>query len=333
MRSGTVALIGRTNVGKSTFLNAALGEPLAIVSPKPQTTRDALLGVVHRPNAQLAFLDTPGLHRPKTELGRRMNAAAREAARAADVLLLVTDVARLERARPAKPAPGAARSPTSLIDPEDLALLETLPSDKPLVVALNKVDLVRDKRRLLPLLEQLAAVRPGVALVPVSFLEPASVERVLGVLSEWLPEAPAAFDEDTLTDRPTSFFVREYIREQVLLGAQREVPHAVAVSLDRFEQGASLTRISATLHVEKVGQRKILVGTGGERIKHIGTAARARIEALLGHQVHLELFVRVTPEWRELPRQLAELGYSDADPSRAPAALEASLAPPEREPG
>jgi len=302
MRFGTIAIIGRANVGKSTFLNAALGEPLAIVSPLPQTTRDTLLGVVHRDDAQLAFLDTPGLHRARNELGRRMNGSAREAARAADLVLFVTDVDYLN-------TPAAKREP---IDPEDMRLLAGLDPKIPAVVAINKLDRLRDRTKLIPLLDALNKLRPFEAIVPVTVRSPKDVERLLRLLAGHVPEGPAGYDADTLTNRPSSFFVREYVREAVLAGARGEVPHAVAVSIDSYDDGPKLVRIEATLHVEKQGQRAILVGRGGQKLKEIGTRARERIEKLVGRKVFLKLFVRITPRWKSVPRQLAELGYEPA---------------------
>ena len=301
MRFGTVALVGRTNVGKSTFLNAALGEPLAIVSPRPQTTRDALLGVVHRPEAQIAFVDTPGLHKPRTELGRRMNATARGTARSTDVVVFMTDVSSLTVSREQ-----AEKEP---LLPEDLELVRELASDATVIAVVNKIDQLKDKSRLLHMLAALNDVRSFAALVPVSALTQDGVERVLDEIEKLLPEGNAGYDESTLTDRPTSFFVREYVREQVLLATEGEVPHAVAVSVEEVSETAKVVVIKATIHVEKDGQRAILVGKGGARIKEIGIGARKRLEELLGRKVHLDLFVRVTPRWKSVPRQLAELGY------------------------
>lgn len=315
MRFGTVALVGRTNVGKSTFLNCALGEPLAIVSALPQTTRDALLGVAQREDAQIAFLDTPGIHRPRTELGRRMNGAAYDASRSADAILFVTDVwtrppskATLESFSSDKPL----ESPW--IRPGDREILESLPSvqSKPRLLAINKVDLQKDKSVLLPMLTAYEQAGGFSALIPTSFRRAADVELTLKELIPLLPEGPPGYEEDTLTNRPILFFVREYIREAVLNQLTSEVPHAVAVSIDQADESPQLLRISATIHVEKVGQRKIVVGKGGERIKALGIAARQRIEELVQKKVHLELFVRITKEWKDMPRQLSELGYDDA---------------------
>jgi GTP-binding protein Era len=302
MRFGTIAIIGRANVGKSTFLNAALGEPLAIVSPLPQTTRDTLLGVVHRDDAQLAFLDTPGLHRARTELGRRMNASAREAARVAEVILFMTDAERLV----------SPKGKTEPLDPEDLRLLAELDGSTPAVAVINKIDLVKDRTKLIPLLDGLSKARPFEAIVPLSVRKQADVDRLLGVLAEVVPEGPVAYDADTLTNRPSSFFVREYVREAVLVSARGEVPHAVAVAIDSYDDGPKLVRVEVTLHVEKTGQRAILIGRGGLKLKEIGTQARLRIEKLVGKKVFLKLFVRVTARWKSVPRQLAELGYDGA---------------------
>ncbi len=298
MRFATVAIVGRANVGKSTFLNAALREPLAIVSPRPQTTRDTLLGVVHRADAQLAFIDTPGLHHPRTELGRRMNAAALDAARLADVLLFMTDI-----------DPGRSRGKALTLDPEDIELIGRLPERTPTVAAVNKVDLCGNKSRVLPLLLELEKLREFAAIVPVSLRDPADPPRLVDALAAIAPEGEPGHPSDALTDRPTSFFAREYVRESVLHATRAEVPHAVAVAVDEFIEAPELVRIHATLHVEKPGQRKILVGKGGATIKDVGIRARQRIEALLERKVHLELFVRVTPRWRETPRMLAELGH------------------------
>ena len=312
MRFGTVALVGRTNVGKSTFLNCALGEPLAITSPLPQTTRDSLLGIAAHGDAQIAFLDTPGFHRPRTELGRRMNSAAFDSARAADVLVFVTDAwSHAPKALP-QGSPLATRPlENRWLRPGDREVLESLRefANAPKILVINKVDVAKDKSLLLPMLEAYAEATEFLALVPTSFRRQDGVNAVLEEIQKLLPSGPPGYDPETLTDRPVLFFVREYVREAVLNQLTSEVPHAVAVSIDQADERPDLLRLSATIHVEKVGQRKIVVGKGGERIKAIGIAARARIEELVQKKVHLELFVRITSEWKNVPRQLAELGY------------------------
>jgi GTPase len=309
MRFGTVAIIGRSNVGKSTFLNAVLGAPLAVVSPRPQTTRERLLGVVELPDAQVAFIDTPGVHRPKSELGRRMNSAALEAARTADLALFMTDVECLFDPPAGGPSPSI----------EDLALLAELSNEMPTVLAINKVDRLRNKAKLLPLIESFTEAREFGAVVPVSLLDPKGAPLLLQEIAALLPEGERAYAKDTLTDRPSSFFVREFVREQALILARREVPHAVAISIDRISETDRELFAEATIHVEKVGQRKILVGHGGESIKEIGTRARKRLEQLLNKPVVLKLFVRVTPRWRDSARLLAELGYEGGSGGDRPA--------------
>lgn len=316
MHFGTVTLIGRTNVGKSTFLNRALGEPLAITSPLPQTTRDALLGVAAHGDAQIAFLDTPGVHRPRTELGKRMNSAAFDSIRGADVVVFVTDawshtpkkVAASAWAGPPKPEESPWIRPGDKDVFQALAKLESTPC----ILVVNKVDTTKDKTVLLPMLEAYSKVHRFAAIIPTSIRRDSGVTELLDEIAKHLPEGPAGYDQDTLTNRPVLFFVREYIREAVLNQLSSEVPHAVAVSIDMADERPEVLRLGATIHVEKLGQRKIVVGKGGERIKALGIAARERIEALVGKKVHLELFVRITEEWKNIPRQLAELGY---DPS------------------
>jgi GTPase len=308
MRYGTIAIIGRTNVGKSTFLNQVLGMPLAIVSRQRQTTRDSLLGVVNSGDAQIAFVDTPGLHRPKNELGRRMNQEANESLRGADAALFMTDIYQIAGEAKAAKNPDAPPK-TRPADRTDAELLEVLPKDLPTLLVVNKIDRLKDKSRLLPYLQSMNERHPFIAIIPISALNGDGTDRVLAEAVKLLPEAEKIFPDDEVTDRPVSFFAREYIREQVLLTADREVPHAVAVTLDAIEERTTGLHVSATIHVEKVGQRSILVGHGGEKIKEIGTAARLRLSELAEKPVHLKLFVRVTERWRNMPRQLAELGY------------------------
>lgn len=311
MRAGTIAIVGRSNVGKSTLLNQILGERLAIVSPLPQTTRDPLLGVVRREGAELAFLDTPGIHKPKTELGSRMNSSAMSATESADVIVFVTDAAAGAKLVQKKSKRSDVTPPLFELAPEDAELLKSISALKqiPAILALNKVDTVRDKGLLLPLLQSYLDSVPFRALVPISALKNDGVDRLLDQIAELLPEGEAGYPEDTLTDKPSSFFAREYVREQVLLGLKGEIPHAVAVSIDNFDESSDKLRITATIHVEKVGQRKIIVGAGGLVIKALRVGAENRLRRLLGRKVKLELFVRVTPRWKETPRMLAELGY------------------------
>jgi GTP-binding protein Era len=310
MRAGTIAIVGRSNVGKSTLLNRILGERLAIVSPLPQTTRDPLLGVVRREGAELAFLDTPGIHRPNNELGSRMNSSAMSAVETADVVVFVTDAIAGARQVAKKAKRTDTAPPLAELAAEDAELLKNMKLGKvPAILALNKVDAVRDKGLLLPLLQSYLEAAPFKTLVPISALENDGVDRLLDEISQLLPEGEACYPDDTLTDKPSTFFVREYVREQVLLGLKGEIPHAVAVSIDNFDEATDKLRIAATIHVEKLGQRKIIVGTGGAVIKALRIGAEKRLARLLDRKVKLELFVRITPRWKETPRMLAELGY------------------------
>jgi GTPase len=336
-RAGTVALVGRPNVGKSTLLNAALQHPLAIVSPTPQTTRDALLGVARHCGAEIAFLDTPGLHRPRTELGRVMNHAAREALRRADAIVFVTDVPDRKHTRPARRRPAGAgpskppEAPPLLPHPGDLTLLADLGSTAPVVLVVNKIDRLRNKAELLPLLDALGRVRELAAVVPVSALREDGVDRMLDEVVRLLPEGDFRFGEDDLTDRPARFFAGEYVREQILCATEAEVPHAAAVVIDQFIEppGDRALQIDATIHVERSGQKKIIIGRGGEMLKRIGTAARMRIEELTGRPVNLKLWVRVTPSWRESPRDLTELGYGQGAGPASAASIPAEARPPD----
>jgi GTP-binding protein Era len=280
-------------VGKSTLLNAALGQALAIVSPVPQTTRNRILGVVRRPGAEIALLDTPGIHKPYSRLGRTLNRTARDATHEADAVLYVTT---------SGPKPG--------VHPGDKTLLADVGHGVPTVLVLNQVDRVKDKSTLLPLLAELATLRDFAAVVPISALHDDGVDRVLDEVAKVLPVGPARFDEDMLTDRPVRFFAGEFVREQVLLSTREEIPHAVAVEVTSFDEKDKAVAIEATLHVEREGQKRILIGKGGEKLKAIGTAARARIEELLEKRVYLTLWVRVTPGWTESASAIAELGYA-----------------------
>jgi GTPase len=300
-RSGTAAIVGRPNVGKSTFLNAALGEAIAIVSSTPQTTRHRILGVVHRPGAEIALLDTPGLHKPHSRLGRALNRAARGATEEADVILYMTT--------PPPSSSPAARVAGRGIHPGDRTLLADIGRERPTILIVNQVDRVKDKSSLLPFLEEISTLRDFAAIIPISALREDGVDRVLDEVAKLLPVAGAKYEEDTLTDRPVRFFAGEFVREQILGFAREEIPHAVAVEVTRFDDEPKLARIEATIHVEREGQKRILIGKGGEKLKSVGTAARARIEAMLGKKVHLALWVRVTPGWTESDETLTELGY------------------------
>lgn len=287
MRSGRVAIVGRPNVGKSTLLNALLGEPIAITSPHPQTTRDAVRGVLTVGDTQFVFVDTPGVHAARSKLGEHMNEAAREEAREADALVFVVE---------------------PKLDERDLALARELPK-LPTILAINKIDLVKDKSTLLPLLEAFAKAHPFDAMVPVSARRANGTEGLLKELRERLPEQPFLFEPDTLSDQPTRFFVAEFVREQVLRLTKQEVPHGVAVVVERFDEGPKVPRIEVAIHVARESHKKILIGAHGDMLKAIGIKARARVEEMLGRQVHLALWVRTTPDWMNDAAKLRDMGY------------------------
>ena len=300
-RSGRVAIVGRPNVGKSTLMNAVLGERIAITSKHPQTTRDRIAGVVTDAETQIVFLDTPGVHQAKTKLGARMNGLARDATRDADVIIFLTDV-----------APSSGGDLREGVRAADVAILRALPTGKPVILAVNKVDRVKDKGLLLPVLETHAKAHPFTAIVPMSAIR---ANGTLGLLKEvraLLPEGPKLFEEDELSDKPTRFFVTEFVREQILRKTYEEVPHGVAVTCEMFDEGPRVPRIELAVHVDKESHKRIIIGKKGQMLKEIGSDARARVEELLGKQVHLQIWVRVTPGWYDAEAGLREMGYGDS---------------------
>ena len=292
MRSGFVALVGRPNAGKSTLLNRLVGTKLAIVSDKPQTTRNRIVGVRTYPGGQIAFLDTPGIHKPLRRLNARMMDVARGALREVDVVALVID----------------ATAPEGAGDRYVRDLVATAAT--PVVVALNKVDLV-EKPALLPVIARLNALGLASDIVPVSAATGENVERLEAVLLAHLPEGEPLFPEDYLTDQPERFFAAELVREQVLRHTHAELPFSTAVVVDAFEEPETpggLLRLHCSILVERASQKPILLGKGGAMIKAIGTAARHALEAFFDTRVFLDLHVKVKQDWRDDPRTLADLG-------------------------
>lgn len=350
-RAGFVALVGRPNVGKSTLLNRILGEKLAIVSPKPQTTRTRLLGVKNLPGAQLALVDTPGMHRPdgrgRTLLNRYMVDEAQSALDSVDVVLLVTDLDPQRADQAAAPDPAgaaddkAARAVRALLHPADRIVVEQLAkSGKPLVLAINKVDLLKDKQLLLPLIAEWNTLQSFRAIIPICAEHGDGVDRLLSELCAAVPPGEPLFPPDMLTDRAERFLVAELVREQVFIAARQELPYSVAVTIDSWEERVAPTghragerigvTIEATVHVEKANQKKIVVGEGGHMIRDIGTAARHAAAELLGCGVHLALFVRVDEEWTASASGLRKMGY-EATPRLTPNAGTRRPPPPRRE--
>jgi GTP-binding protein Era len=288
-RSGFVAIIGRPNVGKSTLLNRILGQKVAIVTPKPQTTRGRILGIHTIPDAQIIFIDTPGMHTPRSLINRRMVEVAERAVGEADLILWVVD------------APAG-------ITAGDRAIGERLRgTGGPLCVALNKIDAVR-ATDLLPLLAKLAELLPDTDVVPVSAQTGANLPELMAQIVRRLPEGPRYYEADTVTDQTERMLAQEIVREQVLLQTRQEIPYAVAVTVDQFEEKGNLAVIHATIHVERASQKAIVVGQRGTRIKAIGQAARLELETILGRRVYLELFVRVQEDWTTSEARLREFG-------------------------
>jgi GTP-binding protein Era len=315
--------LGRPNVGKSTLLNAMVGQKLAIATSKPQTTRTALLGVCVRtqPPLQIAFVDTPGLHRPASALGRALVEAARGELQHCDVVLLVATAGK-----------NAELSET--LGESEREVLTTLKraGDKaqPVILALNKVDQVKQKHMLLPLIEQLMKAYPFACVVPISALKHINVEELVAEVGSRLPEG-LTYDDDLLTDKPEKFFAAELVREALIRNTRQEVPHAAAVVIDSFEDDVKLTRIAATIVVEKDAHKGIVIGKLGARLKLIGTEARLEMEAMFGRKVFLELWVKVVEEWTDNAGRVRELleadvGTQQSDMTEARAAAAKAIA-------
>jgi GTP-binding protein Era len=288
-RSGVVAIVGRPNVGKSTLLNCILGQRIAIVTPKPQTTRRRVLGIKTLPGAQILFLDTPGLHRPRELMNRRMVEQARKSLQEADLVLWLVDCS----------------TPLRSEDREIAALLQPSRS----FAVLNKIDCVA-KPELLPRMGEIAEALPGCEIIPVSASSGENLDVLLGTIVAALPEGPRHYSDDEITSETERTLAAEIVREKVILETHDEVPYDVAVTIDSFEDidTKDLTVIHATIHVNRASQKPILLGRGGSRLKAIGSAARLGIEELLGRRVFLELFVHVQAGWTKDPGCLKEFG-------------------------
>lgn len=294
MKFGTVAIIGRSNVGKSTLLNRLLGEKVAIVSDKPQTTRTRILGVAHVPGAQIAFLDTPGLHKPQHLLNRRMMRTTAETVDEADILYVLMEA-------------------TSLPGPGDLAAMAHVKEavakrPRPVILVVTKIDVV-NKQKLLPVLESYARLFTWTEVVPVSAQADDNIDRLLAVTVPFLEEGDAAYGDDMVTDQTMRTLAAEIIREKVLQATQEEVPYSVAVGIEEFVEEGKLARIRASILVERQTQKGILIGKHGERLKQVSTEARQDMERLFGMKVFLEVWVKVKEAWREDEQALVELGY------------------------
>jgi len=289
-KSGFAAILGQANAGKSTLLNALVGEKVAIVSSHPQTTRNRILGIVSRPGAQIVISDTPGLHKPDSLLGRQMLEEIEQALDGIHVLLLIVDAAR-------KFSTGDQR-----------AIDRAAQFHGPRILLLNKIDRLR-KEALLPLIDVYSKKLDFAEIIPISALTGDGVELLLRTLEKYLPEGTPYFPEDQYTDQPERFLASEIIREKVLAHTRQELPHAVAVLIDKFEESEPQTRIHATIYVAREGQKAIVIGRAGVMLKTIGTEARTELEEILGRKVFLDLFVKVRPAWRDQPAIVRELDW------------------------
>lgn len=289
-RAGFVAIIGRPNAGKSTLLNRLVGQKVAIVTSKPQTTRNRIQGIVTRPEGQIVFIDTPGLHEANSVLNRQMMREVAAALEGIDVLLMMVDASR------------------TLPHGDSLLLERGKRFEGKTILVLNKIDRV-PKPKLLPLMDAFAKEFPFAALIPISALKGDGCDQLLAEIVKNLPEGEPFFPADQVTDQPERFLVSEIIREKAIDLTYHEVPHALAVVVEQFEEQPKLLRVQATMHVERDSQKKILIGHKGEMLKKVGTAARKELETLLGTKVYLGLFVKVAPDWRENPQKVRELDW------------------------
>jgi GTPase len=292
MKAGFVSLLGKPNAGKSTLLNRLVGQKLAIVSPRPQTTRNRITGILQQPDAQIVFVDTPGLHTGGGKLGEFMLQTAQRAVEDVDVVCLVVDA-------------------TERSGPDDLVLAPLRQYGGVTVCVVNKIDLLRSRAALLPLLERWQAAYPFRELIPISATDGTNCDRLLEVMRAALPEHPPFFPTDATSDQPETFWVAEVVREQIFHFTHQDVPYATAVRVEELTERADPERlyIRATIFVEQDSQKGILIGKGGGMLKRIGTQARRQLEAFFGIKVFLELHVQVRRNWRKDERALREFGF------------------------
>ena len=289
-KSGFIAIVGRPNVGKSTLLNAIIGEKISIVSQKPQTTRNIVRGVANYSDSQIIFIDTPGIHKGGGLLSKFMLREAMSSLDNADAVLYL-----IEAGNP--------------MNADDVLIIENFKRLKnPVILAINKVDAV-NKQDILPLIQTCAGLFPFKEIIPISALKKDGVETLLELIKGILPQGPKYFPEDIMTDQPERFIAAEMIREKIFLFTKDEIPYSAAVVVESFKEKKSLISISATIHVERDSQKGIIIGKGGAMLKRIGTAASQDIERLLGTKVFLELFVRVEKDWGKKPDVMKGFGY------------------------
>jgi GTP-binding protein Era len=291
-RAGFVSVVGRPNVGKSTLVNQLVGQKVAIVSDKPQTTRNRILAVVNKPEGQIVLFDTPGIHKPMHRMNRRMVDTAEKSLGQVDLAVWVIDV-------------------TEAYGPGDRYVREVLKkADRPVILAINKIDRV-PKPKILSVIDQYRTLLDFVEVVPISARDGDNVDVLSSLLLRYLPEGPRLYPEDFLTDLPERFFVAEMVREQILRLTREEIPYTTGVLIESFKEEEGLVRIEATIYAERESQKGILIGKGGGMLKQVGTAARRQIEDFLGTKIFLGLFVKVRERWREDAAILDEMGLGD----------------------
>lgn len=290
LKSGTIAIVGRPNVGKSTLLNRLIGEKISIVSRKAQTTRHRIMGILTRPDAQFVFVDTPGFQTKHTNaLNRAMNRGVTQALADVDVVIMVIDADHF--------------------DARDNAVIQLLPADRPVILALNKIDQIKEKTKLLPILANLAQHHPFAAIVPVSAAKGSQLDQLLAEVRKHLPNSELLYGEDEITDKSERFLASEYIREKLFRLIGDELPYAATVEIEKFELDGALRRISAAIVVDRPAHKGIVIGKGGEALKRIASEARQDMERLFDGKVFLEIFVKVKSGWTDDERLLKSLGY------------------------
>ncbi len=292
MRSGIVTIVGRPNVGKSSLLNSLVGQKVSIVSHKPQTTRHRIQGVLHHPDGQIVFVDTPGLHREnKRALNRMMNDAAASSVHDVDLILFVIEVAHWTD--------------------EDEAVLKRLQNTTaPVALVINKIDRIKDRAKLLPELQRLSALRDFAFVMPLSALKLDNVEALSREILQRLPEGPPLYPEDMTVGYDDSFAVSEIVREKLIRSLHEELPYALTVEIEQYEREGNLDTISAIIWVEREGQKRIVIGENGEQLKHVGSTARRELEKLFGRKVFLRLWCKVRENWSDDPKALKRFGLS-----------------------